>query len=165
MNSLEAMKNAAYSINAVIRKEKTATVEIINLHIAACQLDKAIAAEEAQGVDPTDFEHWINSRRDHKVSEVFHEIVSKFTCPATPADHIGDATKLVAQRPINCGTGHCSFVECVMPGNHVEDVLTMVPMTDGDIDLLSMGRFGCVSSDAKSFARSIEAHHGIGLKP
>jgi len=46
------------------------------------KVKEAIKREEAQGVEPTEFEQWLNSQRGMRVSEVFHEIVARVTSPA-----------------------------------------------------------------------------------
>jgi hypothetical protein len=131
MNSLEAMKNAAYAINAVIRKEQPATVEIVNLHIAAGQLDKAIAAEEAQtpacwiqGFGGGPGNKGIYGWSDYPIGTKFYTrpaqpdtelLAGKLELMTTERDkmqlELGDLRALRALRPTNCGTGHCSCVD------------------------------------------------------
>lgn len=105
-------------------------------------LREAIATEEAQGVEPYRWAYRVNGVHeqfsDVEPPEDAYDkgtLVELFTRPAQPAINkflagklglmtaerdkmqleLGDLRALRAVRPTNCGSGHCSRVECVMP--------------------------------------------------
>lgn len=79
--------------------------------------------------------------------------------------HIPDAGKMV--RPINCGTGHCSCIECVMPVAEAlsDDEITAIAHRKATryTHAVAPGQvtYGFSVMHLLDFARAVEAAHGI----
>ena len=175
-----AAKFALNAINKFISAEHLASVELVDLHIAAGKLSDALEAEQAQAVEPV---AWIgdspskgNGRRLFWSESAAYAYADKYEPlylhPAPPAGErakVGDSRFESWYSELHqAGKGSKQIArEAYEAGlNEAQQVAVPVPMTEDEIfDLWRDGDTAGGATEFEATVRVIEAHHGIKAKP
>jgi len=117
---------------------------------------EAIAREEAQSVEPTEFEHWLNLQRGMRVSEVFHEIVARVARPAPAKQPLDSEREALIERLRD-------YTNC--NDSDVDDASDMLEADNDLYDLLQALTKTCEDQlteimQLKSSAQQVAVQHG-----